>query len=166
MINKTQLYVLAKMYVELNKAWLREVKPPEVRIVVSDDATEDFAELQHEYKNNSRLVISSRNNAGTPYGELGNLWVRAAHDLAHIFTGQGFTLPEELATVDYHWESLTRTDYYQGLDPEFQHQLQVLHWVDTIQMQLVHQATGRFPDDQVGYFLKCFRMYEGVANEN
>lgn len=98
------------------------------------------------------LIVSAAHSDTSIYGLAGNLLFRAAHDLAHMKYGLGFTVEEELRLAEIHWLSLR---VY--VPAECIPMAHAIYMADTSAQSLYYKKHGHFPKDQTKFVLGVLR---------
>lgn len=153
-MNKLQVtmaaQLLAKAYEQVAKHLLRAMPGGCQRITSVATYSEAPSTLQEMRDcirdNDGRLLIAQEGCAQSIYGERGNLWFRAMHDLGHLTFNKQTTTKDEIDLAFTLWQLIP-----DHIPSEYWEDCARVYIADTIGQSLYCEEHGAFPDDQIAF---------------
>lgn len=153
-MNKLQVtmaaQLLAKAYEQVARKLLRDMPAGCQRVKGVQTYTEapsTLAEMRDCIRdNNGVLFVAQEGCADSIYGERGNLWFRAMHDLGHLTFNKQTTTQDEIDLAFILWQYIP-----DHIPSEYWEDCACVYIADTIGQSLYCEAHGAFPDDQVAF---------------
>jgi hypothetical protein len=111
---------------------------------VPQDVT--LPEMQNSWRGGI-LLVDSTEYGPTPYGHEGNMVIRAAHNLAHLYFLKDFTIPEEVKLVQ-------EMSYLIDYAPEsVRQEVAALYWADSMGMLMHWAVHNKFKGNQTEFLI-------------
>jgi hypothetical protein len=128
----------------------------------TDNPPSDYPSLveafEYSLESGKPLPISNRFCDRTIYlTPAGNVQMRFWHDVSHVRTGRTFRGSDELQLADYHLRAAVRAGFSRD---SLEHRL---FYADTMGQAMCQISVGKFPDDQLGFALRCLRYGVSTA---
>lgn len=164
-MNKLQVtmaaQLLAKAYEQVARKLLRDMPAGCQRVKgvpTYAEAPSTLAEMRDCIRdNNGVLFVAQEGCAQSIYGERGNLWFRAMHDLGHLTFNKQTTTQDEIDLAFKLWQHIP-----DHIPSEYWEDCASVYIADTIGQSLYYEAHGAFPDDQVAFVQAVCRNEHNV----
>ena len=159
-MNKLQVtmaaQLLAKAYEQVAKELLRAMPAGCQRVKALPtyaEAPSTLAEMRDCIRDNGGvLYVAQEGCAQSIYGERGNLWFRAMHDLAHLTFNKQTTTQDEIDLAFILWQYIP-----DHIPSEYWEDCARVYIADTIGQSLYCEEHGAFPDDQIAFVQEVCR---------
>lgn len=164
-MNKLQVtmaaQLLAKAYEQVAHKLLRDMPSGCQRVKgvrTYTEAPSTLAEMRDCIRDNGGvLYVAQEGCAQSIYGERGNLWFRAMHDLGHLTFNKQTTTQDEIDLAFILWQYIP-----DHIPSEYWEDCARVYIADTIGQSLYCEAHGAFPDDQVAFVQAVCRNEHNV----
>lgn len=153
-MNKLQVtmaaQLLAKAYEQVARKLLRDM-PGGCQgvkgVQTYAEAPSTLAEMRDCIRdNNGVLFVAQEGCAQSIYGERGNVWFRAMHDLGHLTFGKDTTTQDEIDLAFILWQFIA-----DELPDDYWYDCAQVYMADTIGQSLYCDEYGVFPADQIAF---------------
>lgn len=166
-MNKLQVtmaaQLLAKAYEQVARKLLRDVPGGCQRVKgvqTYAEAPSTLAEMRDCIRDNNGVLFVAREGcAQSIYGERGNLWFRAMHDLGHLTFGKDTTYKDEYDLAMILWQFIA-----DELPADYRYDCAQVYIADTIGQSMYCDEHGVFPADQIAFVQAvCRNEVQGVG---
>jgi len=166
-VNKLQVtmaaQLLAKAYEQVARKLLRDMPGGCQRVKGVQTYTEAPSTLDEMRDcirdNGGVLYVAQEGCAQSIYGERGNLWFRAMHDLGHLTFDMRTTYNDEVALAGILWQLVLM-----HIPAEYWQDCTHVYYADTIGQSMHADEYGYFPADQVSFVQEMCRRNDEQTN--